>query len=116
MKDVMPFDRILKVNAVSCKASVLAKMMCENDSMELLIQRPRRIEVSLKKSQCPVSEKNTCGAVITAVEGKGIDGNVKAFDRICAVDGNFSVEAGDLRTALDSTKTPTVTMTLCSYS
>ena len=28
MKDVMPFDRILKVNAVSCKASVLAKMMC----------------------------------------------------------------------------------------
>lgn len=25
------------------------------------------------------------GAVITAVEGKGIDGNVKAFDRICAV-------------------------------
>ena len=28
----------------------------------------------------------------------------------------FSVEAGDLRTALDSTKTPTVTMTLCSYS
>ena len=33
-----------------------------------------------------------------------------------AEDGNFSVEAGDLRTALDSTKTPTVTMTLCSYS
>lgn len=28
MKDVMPFDRILKVNAVSCKASALAKMMC----------------------------------------------------------------------------------------
>ncbi len=30
-------------------------------------------------------------------------------------DGNFSVEAVDIRRALDSVKTP-VTMTVCSYS
>lgn len=124
LKNVKPYDRLVKVNGASAKASQLAKMVTESDQLELMFQRPAMKEIVLEKAGQKAGfriEKTTPGAATMGLVIKGLEGGAasempsgtfKSMDRICAINGQEGT-AGELLEMLAQDR---VVLTLCSYS
>eukprot|EP00437_Effrenium_voratum_P068538 CAMPEP_0181509962 /NCGR_PEP_ID=MMETSP1110-20121109/60631_1 /TAXON_ID=174948 /ORGANISM="Symbiodinium sp., Strain CCMP421" /LENGTH=233 /DNA_ID=CAMNT_0023639569 /DNA_START=14 /DNA_END=715 /DNA_ORIENTATION=+ len=114
-------DRVIKVDGEAKKASALAKMIADNETLELTLHRPERKEVVLEKKGKRAGFKvdksmDTHGLVIQdLLDGVAKDmpaGTFLANDRIIAVDGKADTAAG-LLTAIS--KNDKVTLTLLRY-
>ena len=82
LQDVFPLDRVLKVNGETSSSAGLARLMATNDCVELLIQRPKRREVTVDSEALEFLDSETYGLVVSA-NSKGLE----PLERVIAVEG-----------------------------
>ncbi|CAK8995436.1 unnamed protein product [Durusdinium trenchii] len=121
--DAKPYDRLLRVNGQCATARKMAKMISDNDSLELVFQRPNKKDIMLPKKGKKAGFNIDCqlasvGLVIKSLADGGAaksleEGTFKPYDRIIAVDGQEGPPL-DLMKMLIKSDSPL--LTVCSYS